>query len=506
MNLATLVTRAACWFGNRPAVIDGGRTMSFRELEERSNQFAHVMAGLGCRPGERVAVLLGNRLEWFDVTFGLLKAGLVRTYVNPRSAPPEIAHQLADSGARTVIVSDEFEGLLEATDLGAVEHVIRTGGEYDALLEAAAASAPGLDLGPDTLAALQYSSGTTGRPKGVMQTHGNWLAMTSGALIDIGVGPDDVLLHVGPMSHASGGFAYPFLYRGGTQVVYSGFDPVELLEAIPRHRVTTLLLVPTMIYALLEVLGRHPVDTSTLRTVLYGGSPIAPGKLEQCLEVLGPVFQQTYGMTEALGGDTFLHKHEHVPGSRRLASAGRPSFPVELTVADEQGHELPPGEVGEVVTRGPHVMAGYWNRPEASAEVFTPGGWFRTSDLGYLDEEGYLFIVDRKADMIVSGGFNVYPREVEDVLLAHPGIAEAAVVSTPDERWGESVRAVVRVQEGAGVTGEELDEWCRGQLAAFKVPRGYDFAAEPLPKNPNGKVLRRLIREPYWAGRERRVG
>jgi len=315
-----------------------------------------------------------------------------------------------------------------------------------------------------------------------------------------------VLLHVGPMSHASGGFAYPFLYRGGKQVVYAGFDPIEMLDAIPAQGITTLLLVPTMIYALLEILGQHPVDTSSIRTILYGGSPMAPGKLEQALEVFGPVFQQTYGLTEALGGDTFLHKHEHVPASPRLASAGRTSFGVELEIFDDEGKAVPAGEVGEIVQRGPHVMAGYWNRAEESAEVLTDDGWFHTSDMGYLDDDGYLFIVDRKADMIVSGGFNVYPREVEDAVMAHPKVAEAVVVAVPDEKWGESVKAVVRLLDAEAATTDELDEWCRARLSAYKIPRSYDFVTDELPKNPNGKPLRRLVREPYWKAHDRRVG
>lgn len=506
MNLGDVVVRAARHYGDRTAVIDGDRTVSFRELDERSNRLANALLDRGLSTGDRVAVLLGNRLEWFDVTFGLLKAGLVRTYVNPRLTPAEIGHQLEDSGAAALIASEEFLPLVEASDLGPVKETLQTGDRYEVMLAAASGGSPSVDLDHDSLAALMYSSGTTGKPKGVMQTHGNWLSMTTGALVDIGIGPTDVLLHLGPMSHASGGFAYPFLARGGTQVIHRGFDPVELLESIPRYGVTTLLLVPTMIYMLLEVLDQHPVEVSALRTVLYGGSPMAPAKLERGLEIFGPVFQQTYGMTEALGGTTFLHKDEHVPGNPRLASAGRPSFLVELKIADDDGNEMGPGEVGEILQRGPHVMAGYWNRPEATEAAMAGGGWFRTSDMGFQDDEGFLFIVDRKADMIVSGGFNVYPREVEDVIMANPAVAEAVVIAVPDDRWGESVKAVVRLLDGAAASSDEIDTWCRERLAGFKLPRSYDLVTEELPKNPNGKPLRRQVREGYWEGRERRVG
>ena len=507
MNLGELVRRAAWQYGDRTAVVDGKRQVSYAELEERANRFANAMAGQGLAAGDRVAVLVGNRLEWFDVTFGLAKAGLVRSYLNPRSAPPEITYQLADLDATALVVSDDLEPLIAAANLGPVKQVFRTGADYEALLAAASPEPPSVqqpDLGD--LAAIAYSSGTTGQPKGVMQTHGNWLAAITGVLVEIGLDESDVLLHAGPMSHGSGGFALPALYRGSRQIIFRGFDPIELLDAIPQHGITTMFMVPTMIYMLLEVLQQHPVDTSSLRTIFYGGSPIAAAKLEQCLDRFGPVFIQSYGLSEAPGGDTYLGKGDHTPGNPALASAGRPALSVEMKIVGEDSSTLPPGQSGEIAVRGPHVMAGYWRRPEETAEILGPDGWLRTNDMGFMDEAGYLFIVDRKADMIVSGGFNVYPREIEDVLLAHPAVAETVVVSAPDEKWGETVRAVVRLMPDASTDAAELEAFCRERLSGYKLPRAYDFVTDPLPKSPNGKVLRRLVREKYWEGHDRRVG
>jgi acyl-CoA synthetase (AMP-forming)/AMP-acid ligase II len=267
-----------------------------------------------------------------------------------------------------------------------------------------------------------------------------------------------------------------------------------------------LMLVPTMIYLLLDLIEGHGADASSLRTVVYGAAPMAPQRLERCLDMLGPVFMQSYGMSEVLGGMTFLPKDEHLPGDERLASCGRPSLVGELMIADDDGREVPAGEVGEIVMRGPSMLTEYHGQPEATAAAFTPTGWFKSNDMAYMDDRGYVFIVDRKADMIVSGGFNVYPAEVEHVLMAHPAVNEVAVIAVPDDTWGEAVKAVVRRRDGADVTAEELTGWARERLAGYKLPKSVDFVADELPKNPTGKLLRRAVREPYWEGRDRNVG
>jgi acyl-CoA synthetase (AMP-forming)/AMP-acid ligase II len=503
VNIGDLCERAACWYGDRIALVDGERTRTFRELDERSNRLARVLLGRGLAPGDRVAVLVGNCLEWFDATYGIAKAGLVRTYVNPRLTPPDIAFQLQDADAAALVLSPEFTPVLDGLDGSAPSEVLATDDTLEALLADATAERPSLDIPGDALCALMYSSGTTGRPKGVLQTHSAWLGLGA-ALTELGIGEDDVALHIGPLSHAAGGLAYLFLARGATQVIHSGFDPPAVLDAIERRRVSATVMVPTMIYVLLDLLERQPRDMSSLRVIQYGGAPIAPDRLEQCLEAFGPVFTQGYGLTENLIC-TLLPRSDHLPGRDLLASAGRPLFQVELEIRADDGKDLAPREVGEITVRSPYSTRGYWNRPEDTAALIDPDGWVHTGDLGYLDERGYLFLVDRKNDMVVSGGFNVYPREVEDVLMAHPDVAEVAVVSSPDETWGETVTAVVRLRH-AGADPAGLEAWCRERLAGYKVPRRWELIGEELPKNANGKVLRRVVKERFWAGTDRRVG
>jgi fatty-acyl-CoA synthase len=508
MNVGDLLTRAARLYGDQPAVVDGERSLTFAELDDRANRVGNALLASGLAKGDRVAVLTENRMEWFDSAYGLFKSGLVGLSLNPRLAPAEISYLLEDSGASLVIVSEQCRELLDASDLGPAVRVVELGDEYEQLLAGASAQRPAVDVEPADVARIQYSSGTTGKPKGVIHTHGNFIALVLGTAGDLRLDERDVFLHVAPLGHVSGGFSPVFIACGVTQVIHQRFDPIKMLEAIPRHGVTTLLLVPTMLYMLLDAVAEHEgeIDTSSLRTVIYVAAPMSPAKLEQCIEVFGPVFMQTYGSTEALGGVTFLHQREHVPGSPLLASAGRPALIGELAIVDEDGAELPAGQVGEIVVRGEHVTPGYWNKPEATEAAFSEGGWYHTNDLAHMDEHGYVFIVDRKNDMIISGGFNVYAVEVEHALIAHEAVEEAAVFGVPHETWGESVTAVVRLKQPGTVDAEALTEWCREHLAGYKVPKLIDVVEQPLPRNPVGKVLRREIREPYWKGQARQVG
>jgi acyl-CoA synthetase (AMP-forming)/AMP-acid ligase II len=507
VSLGELVTRSARFWGDsRVAVIDADREATFGDLDRRSNQFAGLLSSLGVEPGDRVALLVGNRLEWYDATLGCLKAGVVRTFINPRHTPPEIAYQVEDSGAKVVIVSDDYAPLIEGSKFSDVREVVEIGPGYERLLARQDVGRPTVDVPDDHPAEIRYTSGTTGRPKGAVHSHGSWRSLTIGSMYYFGLRDDDVLLHVGPMSHASGGFALPVIATGARQVIHRGFDPIEVAEAIPRYGVTTILLVPTMIYMLLDLMAERAIDTSTLRTILYGAAPMSPNRLERCLEIVGPVFLQGYGMSEVLGGMTFLLKEEHLPGDPRLSSCGRPSLLGELIVADAEGREVPAGEEGEILMRGPTRMTEYWNRPEATASALTADGWFRSGDIARMDEQGYVYIVDRKADMIVSGGFNVYPVEVEHALMVHDDVLEVAVVAVPDDKWGEAVKAVVRLRPGRTVSEDELLGLVRSQLAGYKIPKSVDFVDSELPKNPTGKLLRRLVREPYWQSESRRVG
>ena len=506
MNLGDVVIRAGRLFGDKVAVVDGDRSITFKELDERSNRFAHLMANHGIKPGDSVAMLVGNSLEWFDATFGLMKAGLIRTYVNPRHTATEVEFQVSDCGAQAIIVTPEFVSMLKGADLSNVAHVIEVGPAYEAALEDCDPHHPMVDVPGDHPLEYRYTSGTTGRPKGAVHSHDGWRTLGLGQIAHMGLRDDDVILHVGPLSHGSGGIGLPMVMVGGKQIVHRGFDPVDVVEAIPRHGITTIVLVPTMIYMLLDLVAERGIDSTSLRTILYGAAPISPQRLERCLEIIGPVFMQTFGMSEVMGGVTFLEKADHVPGSEKLTSCGRPSLFTQLMIADEDGNEVAPGEIGEICLRGPTRLLSYLNRPEATAAAITADGWYKSGDMARMDEQGYVYIVDRKADMIISGGFNVYPAEVEHAIMDHPAVSEVAVVAVPDDKWGELVKAVVRLRPGMEVTQDELLAWLKTHVAGYKTPRSIDFVQEELPKNPTGKILRRQIREPYWAGRSRKVG
>lgn len=504
MNLAHLIDRAARFWPERDAITDGIRTMSFRDIDRRSDRLAGALLARGLTPGDRVATLMSNRLEWYDVTFGLAKAGLISAVLDPRHSPTEKAHQIADSGAKVLLTSEEDLNLLDTVDLSSIGDVIVTGDQYARMLDHAE-PARMADVADDHPIDLKYTSGTTGAAKGVLHTHGSRYAGLKGMLVDLHGRPDDVLLVSGPLQRGSGAMALMFFATGALQVIRPGFDVDDVLETIQKYRITTSLLVPTMIYKLLERID-DSVDTSSLRTVHYAASPMAPDRIEQCLVRFGQVFVQSYGSTEAMGGMTMLDRTDHIPDAPRLASCGRESVTGEVRVGDEDGRLMPPNEVGEILARGPSLFTRYWNQEDATRAAFTPGGWFRTGDIGRTDEDGFIYLLDRKSDKIISGGINIYPNEIEHVLFSHPAVDEAVVFGAPDSTWGEAVTAVVRLKIGATAGTEEMRDWVRARLAAYQVPKRVDFVTEELPKGATGKMLRRVVREKYWVGHDRQIG
>ena len=494
MNLGDFIGRNARRHGDRTAIVDGERSVSFREFDERSNRLGRWMLEAGLATGDRVAIFLSNRLEFFDAAFGLPKAGLVSIYLSHRLTSAELGYQLADSGASALIVSDDLASVVEGADLAGVTVVMQTGSEYEDNLAAMSGERLCVELAPNAPLSIVYTSGTSGRPKGAIQSHENWYWYTIGHLIHIGMRPDDRVLVAGPLVFSGRGHSYSALFRGATQVVLRKFDAAATLAAIQEHKITATTLVPTMIYMLLELIETDDADLSSLRRIIYGGAPMAPDRLQQCLDRFGPIFTQSYGLTEVTGGATYLERDEHVAGAPQIASAGRAAFGMECAIVDGTGQHLPPDAVGEICLRGPNVFTGYLNNEELTAERFDDG-WFHTGDIGRLDDNGYLYILDRKSDMIISGGHNVYPREVEDVLLSHAAVAEAAVVSVPDPTWGEAVTAVVRLRAGSTTTSDALIAHCRGPLAGYKVPKTVLLSPIELPRNTNGKLLRRTLRD-----------
>jgi acyl-CoA synthetase (AMP-forming)/AMP-acid ligase II len=429
-----------------------------------------------------------------------------------------VAYIADDAGATAVIHSGVFNDALGDVELKTVNTPVSTApsrGELDfhELVRTAEPLPAAAPVEPDDPAWLFYTSGTTGRPKGVMITHRMLTSMTGAYFVDVcDLRDDDVVLHAAPLTHGSGLYALPAVTKGATSVVLdsASFDPEVFFETVRRWRVTVVaFLAPTQIVKLLESYDPARHDMTSVRSICYGGGPAYVGHLQAAMNAWGPVLVQIYGQGEAPMSITCLTAADHATfGSAEttgpLSSAGRAQFGTEVSVLDENGRDCPPGEVGEVCARGDVVMASYWNNPAATDQSMH-GGWLHTGDIGYLDSSGYLFLLDRSKDVIVTGGSNVYPREVEEALLEHPEILGACVFAVPDDYWGEAVHAVVVRAPGSSLDTNVVKAHCRDWLADYKQPRSVEFRGE-LPKNAYGKVLKRELRDPYWSGRERMIG
>jgi len=491
------------------ALVVGDRTITFAELDVRSNQAAQAFRDAGVGLGDRVAFIEKNGAEFFEVVCGLAKLGAVGVPVNWRLAPPEMLHIVDDAQAKVVVVGSEFFGHVEAIEDSLEASIVAIGDHarwpgFDSWIADHPAEDPGVTTGSEDVAFLMYTSGTTGPPKGVMLSNNNYFSKATGIADKWRFDGDSVSLAVMPMFHMAGsGWALVGLAEGCTTVVLRDVDPSAILDAVARHRITNLLLVPAVIQMVLSTPG--DTDFSSVRTIVYGASPITDDVLVRGLERFGCEFIQVYGLTETTGSITQLDDHDplHRPGL--LRSCGKPYPWVEVRIVDKAGIEVPTGTVGELWTRSPQNMLGYWNNRDATAATITPDGWLKTGDAGYVDDEGYIYLHDRVKDMIVSGGENVSPAEVENVLMTHPTVGDVAVIGVPDERWGEAVKAVVVPAAGTSPTESELIAYARERLAGFKLPKSVDFA-EVLPRTPSGKLLKRTLREPYWEGVGRRIG
>jgi acyl-CoA synthetase (AMP-forming)/AMP-acid ligase II len=499
-----------------PALVAGDRTLTYGDLDRRSSQVADALLAHGLSPGSRVAYLDLNAPEFFEVLLGCLKIGGALAPVNFRLTASEVAAVVADTDAQVMVVGRTFASLqpeLRAELLEAaprLEHVIVTGDEYERWIDGRDTADPGHRSGPDDTVLQLYTSGTTGLPKGVMITNDNCSALLKVA--DAwSVDESSTCLVAMPLFHIGGsGWALVGLARGGTDLLVPEIDPPALVDLIESARVTNAFLVPAVLQMLAAVPGADRRDFSALRSIAYGASPITTAVLERSMEVFRAPLFQVYGLTETTGAVTQLAPEDHDPGGPRrhlMRSAGRAYPWVELKTVDPvTGRDAAPGEVGEVRIRSVQVSPGYWGKPEETARTIDADGWLHTGDAGYLDEDGYVFLTDRIKDMIVSGAENVYPIEVENVLADHPDVADVAVIGVPDEKWGETVKAVVVRREGSDVGAHALMEHARERLAGFKRPRSVDFV-DTLPRNPSGKLLKRVLREPYWAGHgDRRIG
>ena len=519
MHVGHLLTRAAERWPDRPAFIEPDETLTFRAAEARANRLAHAFAALGARPGDRIAMLVPNCHEGLETMLASMKSGMAVVPMNARLHPDEHAYMIRNAEATILVYGEEFRDHLAGVRdrLGAIREFVCIGAggpadvRFDDVMRGQPETAPDVAIEPDDLAWLFYTSGTTGYPKGAMLTHRSLLAMVQAILLDIDQAqPGDVLLHAAAITHGSGAAMFHQLARGGANAfpATKSFDPPKIFAAIERYRVTTMFLVPTMIHVLTESPERTRFDLSSLHTVFYGGAPMYVEQLQAALRAFGPIFVQLFGQGEAPMACTSLPKAEHITGDdpvkiRRLASAGRATTAVDVRVVDDDDRTVPRGQMGEIVARGDLVMKGYWANPEATAQTLR-NGWLHTGDVGYMDADGYVYITDRKKDMIISGGSNIYPRELEEVILQHPAVFEVAVIGVPDAKWGETVKAVVVRRANASLTEADVIDHCRRHLASYKKPQSVDFV-EALPKNAYGKILKRELRERYWQGRARAV-
>lgn len=488
----------------KPAVIESGRTRSWSEVDDRASRLANHFLANGLSKGDRVLVIARNCIEWPEMVFALAKAGLVAVPVNIRLAPDELAHIRDDSGVTAAVIHsaqvDRF-----GSELYELDTVVQIGGdaigtEYESALRAASPTDPApADLTPDDTQFILYTSGTTGRAKGVVHAHRGMLAQTVDTNLVTEGERSDVFLATTPFFTAGGMVrTLAWTYLGQTMVIHQRFDPEAVIDEIERSRVTFTTFIPTMLQRTLKILEEGPKrDMSSLRRISYGSAPVPPGLAKKAMDMLGCELQQRYGLTEAGGQVTILTPQDHrdmVSGKDSIrTSCGQETPMCSIRIVDANGTELPAGEIGEIVVISDANAVGYWNRPEQTAETFRPTGLW-SGDLGFLDSERYLHITGRKTDMIISGGFNVYPAEIERVIGHHEGVDLVAVVGVPDSEWGETPTAVVVPRPGFGTESltAELTALCRAELAGYKQPRRFEFRSE-LPLGPAGKILKRAI-------------
>ena len=490
------------------------RETTFGELDMRASRVAQGLIGLGQAPGARVGYLGKNTDRYFEVLLGAFKARAVIVGVNWRLAVPEIAYVLNDAGCEVVFVGKEFYGAVEKAlpECPRLKTVIAMDGghaswpAYENWRDGHEARDPLLPVAADDDVIQLYTSGTTGHPKGVMLTSANYLAVVHSAE-EMGVAsykPEDVVLIAMPFFHVAGVNIGLFsLVQGARGIVLRDIDPPLILRLIETKKINHAFLVPAVILFLTQQPNVDRIDFSSLKLISYGASPIAADLLLRAKAIMGCEFTQLYGLTETTGGGTCLSPEDHDPGRGRLRSCGKPAPGHAIRVVDAAERDCKAGDVGEILIRAPNVMKGYWNNAGASAKALA-GGWFRTGDAGYFDADGYLYIHDRVKDMIVSGGENIYPAEVENAIFGHPAVADVAVIGVPDEKWGEAVKAIVVRKPGVEATSADIIAYARDRIAGYKLPKSVDFV-DALPRNPTGKILRRELRAPYWEGRARQV-
>jgi long-chain acyl-CoA synthetase len=515
-TFADIVNRNALLHSNEEVFICGSQRITFSQFNRRVNSLVHALSEAGLKKGDGIGMLSWNCLEYTDFYGAAMKGGFIASPFNPRLHSEELEYLINYSEAKALFVGPELVTTVHElrSRLPKVEHYISLAGadpdmlSHDDLISSYPSHDPGVDLYPDDPYLIFYTSGTTGVPRGGLYTHRRKLDNTRIKALEMGAKPGDKHIMVLPFFHIGGdSHVWPFFLVGGANVIMleRSFDPSAVLKIIQEEKATDLHIVPTQLNAMLSRKDIKDYDLRSLNRIYYAASPMPVELLRRGLEIFGPVFSQGYGQTESGPQITCLPRKNHQvldrpPEEQKvLASCGQPSLGVHVRVVDEQNKDVEPGKVGEIIAQSESIMVEYWKRPKETSETIVDG-WLHTGDLGYYDEKGFIYIVDRKKDMIVTGGENVYSREVEDVLYKHPGISEAAVVGIPDPVWVERVHAVIVMKEGIQATQEEIIAFCKSHLASYKSPKSADFV-DSLPKNPQGKILKKEIRAKYLNGK-----
>ncbi|MCC3305183.1 class I adenylate-forming enzyme family protein [Sneathiella sp. HT1-7] len=495
---------------------DNSISRSYAEVQERNYRIANALIRLGVKPQVKGAVFSSNAVPAFECCLGMLRAGIVWVPLNAKNEVKENAYILDNCDVEILFYHSEFEEKAGkfAKLCPKIQHLIcidKSGGRgvyLEDWIEGEESNDPDIPSDQDTLASIFSSGGTTGLPKGVLWTNRIWDAMITAFYTTMPMKKPPVHLVVAPMSHAAGVLAILSMANGGTQVILPQFDAEMVAKTIESEGVTHLFLPPTAIYMLLAYPDVKKFDYSSLEHFIYAAAPMSVDKLKECLDIFGPVMSQSFGQAEAPMFCTYLSPQDHlVIGSntkeKRLASCGRQTLQTRVRIMDDEGNILPPNERGEIVVQGNLVMTGYYKNPEATEEVST-FGWHHTGDIGYIDEDGYVYIVDRKKDMIITGGFNVYPSEIEQVIWGHPSVQDCAVIGAPDEKWGEAVKAVIELKAGCTLEEEEIISLCKKTLGSVKAPKSVEIW-KSLPRTPVGKVRKKDIRASFWTNKERAI-